>query len=146
MDREEAEQALKALRTTQGRLAERAHWSWQRHAAFGAVMGALVASYALPPAGAVLGLLLCCLAMVAIVVRDRRRDGFFVNGYRGGRTRGVTALLLLAALGALAVALIGKDHGHGWAPLAAGAVLFVVATYASMAWERVYRKELGGGE
>ena len=143
LDDKDASEALRALKTVQGRFATRARWSWQRHAAFGAVMGALVASYALPLAGTVAGMLLCCIAIVAIVVRDRRRDGFFVNGYRAGRTRRVTALMLVVALGMLAAALLGKEHGWWWAPLAAGALLFVFATRASMAWERAYREDLG---
>ena len=146
MNEQEADEALRALKTVQGRHAARARWSWQRHSAFGAVMGGFVASYALPPAGRIAGLLLCFLAAVAIVVRDRRRDGFFVNGYRAGRTRWVTAFLLVVALGVLAAAMIGKSRGWGWAPIAAGSFLFVFATGASMAWERVYREELGADE
>lgn len=146
MDDQDANEALRALKTVQGRFAMRARWSWQRHAAFGAVMGGLVASYALPPAGRVAGILLCCLAMVAIAVRDRRRDGFFVNGYRAGRTRRVTAVLLLTALGTLAAGVLGKEQGWWWAPLAAGALLAVFATRASMAWERAYREDLGADQ
>lgn len=146
MDDRDANEALRALKSVQDRFAARARWSWQRHAAFGVVMGGLVASYALPPVERVGAILLCCLAMIAIAVRDRRRDGFFINGYRPGRTRRVTAVLLVVALGTFAAALLGKEQGWWWAPLAAGALLSVFATGASMAWERVYRNELGGDE
>jgi hypothetical protein len=146
LDEQDAHEALRAVKTVQGRLATRARWSWQRHAAFGLLMGGFVASYALPPVGRVIATLLCCLALVAIVVSDRRRDGFFVNGYRAGRTRWVTAVLLVVALGMLAAAMIGRSRGWEWAPIAAGSFLVVFATGASMAWERVYREELGGDE
>jgi hypothetical protein len=146
LDDKDASEALRALRSVQGRFAARARWSWQRHAAFGVVMGGLVASYALPPVERVGAIFLCCLAVIVIALRDRRRDGFFVNGYRRGRTRRVTAVLLVVALGTLAAALLGKEQGWWWAPLAAGVLLSVFATAASMAWERVYRNELGGDE
>lgn len=144
MDAREAAEALKAVTAVEHRLAARAHWPWARHAAFGAVLGALVASYALPLPLNMGVVALCCAAVGGIVAWDRRRDGFFVNGYRAGRTRRVTVFVLGAALIALAAGILGREFGWGWAPLAAGAILFVVATLASMAWERIYRAELEG--
>jgi len=137
-------EALRAVRAVQGKMAARAHWSWPRHLAFGAVFGALVASYALPMAGTIVVLALCLVAAAAIVARDRRRDGFFVNGYRAGRTRKVAAALLATFVLVFAAAIAGRERGLNWAPLAAGFVLFVVATLGSKAWERAYRAELEG--
>lgn len=144
MDAKEAAEALRGMKQVEARLAARAHWSWPRHAAFGALMGILVAGYALPLPLNMAVVALCCAGVAAIVAWDRRRDGFFVSGYRPGRTRWVTALLLVCALAALAAAIFGRESGLAWAPLAAGAALFVVATLASVMWERVYRAELEG--
>lgn len=142
MDRDEARDALHALGAVKGQLAQRAHWSWRRHAAFGAVMGSLVASYALPPAGSMIVLALCLVSLGLIVALDRRRDGFFVNGYRKGRTRRITGLLLVVLFAALAGAVYGRERGWPWLPIVAGIATFAVATGASKAWERAYRAEL----
>lgn len=146
MDEQEAANALQAMRVTRSRMARRAQWSLGRHAAFGAVMGALVASYALPGGWPMLGVAGCVLASWAIVAGDRRRDGFFVNGYRRGRTRGLTFALLALALAALAAAIALRAKGLAWAPLVIGGALTVLGTAASVVWERVYRRELEGAD
>ncbi|MDT8759508.1 hypothetical protein MZO42_12450 [Sphingomonas psychrotolerans] len=146
MDEQEAANALQAMRATRGRMAMRAHWSLGRHAAFGAVMGALVASYALPGGWPMLGVAGCALASWAIVAGDRRRDGFFVNGYRRGRTRVLSLALLAMMLVALAAAIALREKGLAWAPLAIGVGLAILGTMASIGWERVYRRELEGAD
>ena len=143
MDDGEADEALAAIRVVRTRMAGRARWSLARHAAFGVAMGGLVASYALPFPWTFGGLALCLLLTAAIAWRDRRRDGFFINGYRVGRTRGIAIDLALITMAALLVAATLKERWR-WAPLAAGLVVFAVATLGSIAWERAYRRELQG--
>lgn len=145
MDAGEAARALAAVAETRSRFAQRAHWSLPRHLAVGLLMGLLVASYALPEAGtmAVLGLVI--LLVLLVIARDRARDGFFVNGYRKGRTRTIALLLAGASILALGAALAGKHlYGMGWAPIAAGAIMVAAGTWASIAWERAYRADLAG--
>ena len=142
-DADEAARALAALSETRRRMAQRAHWSLPRHMATGALVGALVASYALPPK-AQLGAMAVVLILLGLLVqRDRKRDGFFVNGYRRGRTRRVAFLLLGIATIGLVAGAVGKiGYDLDWAPIVCGGVVFVLGTLASIAWERAYRADL----
>lgn len=134
---------LAQMQAARGEVARRARWSIARHAAFGVVMGGLVASYALPGGWTLVGLGACLTGTALIAAWDRRRDGFFVNGYRAGRTRLLALLLCLVALATLGLAVALRTRfGIAWAPLALGALLALLGTGASIAWERLYRGEL----
>lgn len=143
MNDHDADDALATIKTVRGRMAGRARWSSARHAAFGAAMGGMVASYGLPLPYPFGGLVLCLLLVALIAWTDRRRDGFFINGYHAGRTRGIAVGLALFTMAALLAAMALKDR-WSWSPLVAGAVVLVIATLSSVAWERAYRRELEG--
>jgi hypothetical protein len=144
-DMEDPADALEALQIARRRMAGRARWSFGRHLAVGLVMGVLVASYALPGALQMFGLAVCLIAVGVIIARDRRRDGFFVNGYRTGRTRPFTFLLLGCVLAIVALAVAARIAlGWAWAPLAAGLAIVPLVTWGSLHWERIYRRELEG--
>jgi len=135
--------ALRAVRLTREQLAFQARWSFARHASVGVLLGVMIASFALPDGWPIAVVAACLVATVLIVRRDRQRDGFFVSGYRPGRTLPVTIALLVISFGALLAAIVLKaDKGVIWAPIAIGLVLAVLATAASILWERVYRQEL----
>lgn len=145
MDEAEAARSLEMMRAKRGALAERAKWSSARHAAVGLLLGGLIAGYALPGPWPVIVAGACMAGTAMVVARDRRRDGFFVSGYRPGRTRWVTFVMLLVGLAALVGAIALKTrYGLAWAPLAIGSGMAVFATITSIVWERVYRRELGG--
>lgn len=145
MDEQEALRALAAVQATRRQMRERAQWSFARHAAFGLVMGGLVASYVLPRGWPVLGVAMCLVATLAIVARDRRRDGFFVNGYRAGRTQILALGLCLVALAGLVLAVVLRTRfGLFWAPLPIGFGVAMLCTIGSIGWERLYRDELAG--
>ena len=140
----EARAALDGIDDAQRALALKATYCapW-RHAAFGAIMAALVlgqgfgAMAMLPIFGAAM------LAVVLLVADDRRRYGLFVNGYRKGATLPVT----LALLGALLAAMFGEIHAReAGLSLATkfgiAGIAFLVAVAASVVWSRVYRREL----
>jgi hypothetical protein len=145
MDEAEAARSLEMMRARRGALAERAKWSLARHAAVGLLLGGLIAGYALPGPWPVIVSGACMAGTAMVVARDRRRDGFFVSGYRPGRTRWVTFVMLLVALGALVGAVVLKTrYGLTWAPAAIGSGIAVFATIISMVWEHVYRRGLDG--
>lgn len=147
MDQLEAARSLEMMRTARGALAERAKWSFARHAAVGLLLGGLIAGYALPGPWPVILAAACMAATAIIVARDRRRDGFFVSGYRSGSTRWVTFAMLLVGVAALAGAIVlKKRYGLTWAPIAIGSGVAVLATIGSIIWERVYRRELHGAQ
>ena len=145
MDQVEAARSLEMMRTARGALAERAKWSFARHAAVGLLLGGLIAGYALPGPWPVIVAAACMAGTTMVVARDRRRDGFFVSGYRSGRTRWVTFAMLLVGMAALVGAIVlKKRYDLTWAPVAIGGGIVVFATISSIVWERVYRRELDG--
>lgn len=145
MDEAEAARALAAMGSTRDALAQRARWSLGRHAAVGLVMAAMIISYALPAPWPIFAAAACMAVVAIIVIRDRRRDGFFVSGYRPGRTRWLTSAMVIAAWAALSAAIVLKTRfGLAWAPVVIGLATGLVVTLGSIAWERVYRQELQG--
>jgi len=140
----DATEALAAMRASQARLAAAADCPPARHLAFGAVMGGLVATTALPTAYSLIaeaGLLIC----IAMIVRwDRRRTGMFINGYRAGRTRPITFAMLAVFLALYFAGFwLSRDRGMHWAPLAIGVVTAGLGYHASVFWQRIFRRELG---
>jgi hypothetical protein len=140
----EARAALDHIGATRAQIAAVGLCPPWRHAAFGAVMSLLILGLGFP-----LGVQVACLClamglMVVIVVHDRRRYGMFINGYRRGATRPVTAALLVAMLALIVVQIRLREQAvETWVPVAVAGVAFVVAVAGSVWWSRVFRRELG---
>lgn len=142
----EAAEALAAMQASRARLAAAAECPPQRHLAFAAVMGGLIATPALPTPFPLLAEGVLLLAIALIVRWDRRRTGMFINGYRAGRTRPLTFLLLATMLVLYIAGLwLLRERGLYWAPLAAGVIGAIVGYWTSVVWMRVYRDEMGLG-
>lgn len=143
MNNLDAAAALASMEQTEARLADRAHWSFRRHAMFGLVEGLLIAGLAQPMA---IGGSMAAGAMallVACIMGDRRRDGMFVSGLQGRSTRPLMIALFLFLAAAL-VAALSIRNGKTVEPLgfALGGLVMVVCTWASLKWEKLYRAEL----
>ena len=147
MDRNEAAAALAGVDGAQERLARQiGNCPPWRHAAFGLVMAILVGSPSLEMPLQMYGLPVALLLIVAILVYDRRRFGVFINGYR----RGATLPLTLVLAGLMAVLLVASIHAREaglspWTKAGIAALAFGFATAVSVAWQRVYLRELRGG-
>ena len=142
-DTESARNALEETRRLRAEVADKAACPPIMHAAFGLLMGALVASQALPVPSAMAVLAICMAGVAWMVQWQRKRMGFFVNGYRRGRTRRVALGLLAFCEAVLVVSLWLKYGRHiGWAPLAGGALVFPVAILGSYVWQAAYRADL----
>jgi hypothetical protein len=141
---EQARLALMAKGAAEQDLARLAACPPWRHAAFAAIMAALVATPAAPLSLRFVVLALIFVAIVLIVQSDRRRLGVFVNGYRRGKTRLVTfpilALILLLYAASCHFAL---DRGQPMVSLALAAASFVIGYIGSTIWQRVFVRELG---
>jgi hypothetical protein len=140
----EAADALAAMQASRARLAAAADCPPQRHLIFGLLMGGLVATPALPTTYTLIAEA-CILVGVALVVRwDRRRTGMFINGYRAGKTHPVTLSLLVAflALYALSIWLSFEQH-MPWGSVGCGLATAAVGYFASIQWQRVFRREMG---
>ena len=140
---DQAMAALEATREAERQLAAAVACPPWRHALFGAIMGALVATPALPLALRFGALVLILIAIAMIVQADRRRMGMFVNGYRRGRTLFVAIPLLAATLVLYLFSARAGAAGDLLTPLWLGLAAFVVAVVGSVAWQRVFVRELG---
>ena len=138
-----ARAALDAANQARQQLAGQAHWSWPRHALVGLQLGGLVASPAFGLFGIVVAIILVLITTPLIVWFDRRRDGFFVNGYKSGPTRRVAYLMAASGIGLLIGGLALRDR-FDWpaAPLVCGVIALLVGTFGSRWWEQVYRRDL----
>jgi hypothetical protein len=140
----EAAEALAAMRASQARLALAANCPPQRHFAFAVLLGGLVATPALRPFYALLAEGVLLIGIAVLVRWDRRRTGMFINGYRAGRTRPLTFLLLAVVLALYAAGFwLSRGRGLWWGPLATGAVAAAIAFQASVVWKRIFRREMG---
>jgi uncharacterized protein YbjT (DUF2867 family) len=139
----DAEAALAAMRDSRERLAAAANCPPIRHLVFAVILGGLVASQAAAPllTIAIEAVLVACIGLVALW--DRRRTGMFINGYRAGRTRVVTAGLLVFTLAMLVAGKwLKSEDGYAWAPIWCGLGTAVVAYFASRLWQKIYLREL----
>ena len=138
-----ARAALDAANQARQQLAGQAHWSWPRHALVGLQLGGMVASPAFGMFGIVVAIILVLFTTPLIVWFDRRRDGFFVNGYKSGPTRRVAYLIAASGIGLMIGGLVLRDR-FDWpaAPLVCGVIALLVGTFGSRWWEQVYRRDL----
>jgi hypothetical protein len=106
-------------------------------------MGGLVAAQGAPdPLNFGLDALLL-IGVALVIMWDRRRTGMFINGYRAGPTRPVTFALLAFTLATMGLCdWLMFFRGVAWAPFVGGAVVAVVAYFASSIWQRIYLRDL----
>jgi hypothetical protein len=143
METWDAASALEAKKHAEAQMARAATCPPWRHAAFGLLMGGLIATpaFAMPIRTSILVLILCCIPL--IIQSDRKRMGMFINGYRRGKTRIVAMGILIAELALYTVAVIrGLDHHDQVTPLVLGAVGVVIGILGSMLWQRVFVSEM----
>jgi hypothetical protein len=144
MENFEAASALDAKRQAEIQMARAATCPPWRHAVFGLLMGALVASPAFDtvPRFAILIAILACIPL--IIHSDRKRTGMLINGYRRGKTRLVVAGILIVELGLYFVSLTrGLDHHDRLTPLLLGVVAVLIGIAGSLLWQRVFVREMG---
>lgn len=144
METSEAMSALEAKRQAEAQMARAANCPPWRHAMFGLLMGALVASVAFdtPIRFAIMAAILVSIPL--IIHSDRKRMGMFIYGYRRGKTRYVIAgyLALWIPLYGFAVHY-GLDLHNRVVPLVLGVVAGMIGVVASMMWQRVFVREMG---
>ena len=140
---EEARAALDAKGAAERRLAAAADCPPWRHALFGLVMGALVATPTLALPLRLVALALILFGIAGIVAWDRRRMGMFVNGYRRGKTLIVSFALLAIVLALYLFSARAGLAGDRLTPLLLGVVAFIISVVGSVIWQRVFVRELG---
>ncbi|MBU0825744.1 MAG: hypothetical protein KKA44_05410 [Alphaproteobacteria bacterium] len=147
MDPIEAQAALDSMNAAQREFAASGpKYPLWRHAAFAAVMAAVVLSQGFGPPLQILLFVFAMAAVAWLVVDDRRRYGVFVSGYRKGRTLPLTLALVALLLGTMGAEIYARVNDLSLAVklgIAGGA--FVVALAASLLWTRIYDRELQDG-
>ena len=140
---DEATAALAAMQESRERLAAAANCPPARHLAFAGLMGGLVAAQGAPePLNFACDALLL-IGVALVIMWDRRRTGMFINGYRAGPTRPVTFGLLAFTLATMGLCdWLMFFRGVAWAPFVGGAVVALVAYFASSIWQRIYLRDL----
>ena len=144
MDRNEAMSALGAIDGAQAALARAANCPPWRHAAFGGTMATIMLAGGIEPPLS-FALLAAAFASIAlIVVSDRRRMGMFINGYRKGATRPLTFVMLGTMLVIAWAEFHAREAGLSIGTrLALAALAGLIATAMSVAWQRIFRREMG---
>lgn len=143
-DHTEASAALAAMQAAKARLATAADCPPERHFAFAAVMGALVANPIVPLPWRFVVLPFCLLAIALIVRWDRRRTGMFVNGYRRAATRIITFAMLAAVLACMAGSTVfALDRHDPWSAAVCAIIATSVSYVGSLLWQRRFRREMG---
>lgn len=141
----EAREALAQIQASRAQLARIAHCPPSRHLAFAALEAAIVVSPAAAPYQ-LLALVPVLVGLALILRWDRQRLGMFINGYRRGRTRRVIAAflpVLLALYGASVYFVVARREI--WPSLLLGLVMFGIATWMTVIWQRVFVRELEAG-
>ena len=135
--------ALEEALAARAHVAARADCPAYMHVLAGLLLATMVAIQALPTALNIAALAGCLCAIAAMVAYRRKRYGFFVNGYRRGRTLWVALALLVFVEMVLFGGIWLKESWHvAWAPLAGGALVFPVAVFASYRWQAAYKADL----
>ena len=145
-DRAAAEAELAALQSQRAALAERAVQPWWYDALLGLLLFGFVSSYALRNTWVTLAALVVFLVCIrGLVEVYQRRTGFWVHGFREGRTWRAVSVWIAFALVVLLAGFAADDHWGG-AMVVAGAVLGVGVGVALISrwWTRIYVAELRG--
>jgi cobalamin synthase len=141
--KEEALQALAAKGEVEQNLASLADCPPSRHAAFAAIVAALVVTPTLPLPMRFVALALIFAGIFLVVQWDKRRLGVFINGYRRGKTRMIAFPLVAIILGLyFASYYFSMSQKEPGISIALAAVAFLIAYLGSLLWQRVFVSEL----
>lgn len=144
IDQDAATAQLAALRADREAVAARAMQPWWYDVSLGVLVFLLLAQFSLHNrVVSAVAPLVVIAGCVALVVAYRRITGFFVSGYRGGRTRRAIWVWLGAAAVAFAVGFaLEEGAGLRGAMVVTGAVLGVCMALVSRWWTHLYIAEL----
>jgi hypothetical protein len=139
---QDARASIEDVQLVRRELADRADCSLAWRITTAALIGTMFAAQA---ARGVIALALTVGSFAAIVVMAaiaRKRMGFFINGYRKGRTRSV-AIALLFIFEAIFLTGIWVKIALNvvWAPIVGGAIIVPIVLFAMSRWHDAYRSE-----
>jgi hypothetical protein len=139
----DAAAALASVQLARASIAARAGTPWWYPPSYGAGVGGLVATLALPASRQPLGMMASIAWLLLVYWVWSRQSGMRVYGFRGGRTRTIAVGLGVAIVSAVLMAVALRErYPDGRAAMVGGVVLAVIAARASVAWDRAWRAEL----
>lgn len=144
MENDEAAAQLDLLRADRAAMADRAMQPWWYDVALGLLVFGMLAQYSLhSDLLSLVSSLVFVAALAALTSWYRRRTGFWVGGFRAGRTRrAIAAWLALYVVVLLAAVWLENVRHVGGAMVVAGAVLGLATVVTSRWWTRIYIAEL----
>jgi hypothetical protein len=143
---EEALLALAAKGQVERNLASLSLCPPLRHAAFAATVAALVTLPVVPLPFRLAAIPFVFMSIFLIVRWDKRRLGVFIKGYRRGKTRIITFLMLVLVLGSSSASdYFLSSHEIPAVSLALAAITFLIGYLGSLLWQRVFVSELDAG-
>ncbi|GEC60451.1 hypothetical protein GOX01_07820 [Gluconobacter oxydans] len=137
--RDDARVQLEALGAFREKLGDELVCPWWNAPVMGGLLALLTFSMSLDPPFIFLleGL---CIALIGIFYAlARRRMGYFVNGYRRGRTRKVAIGMMLAVYAMMA---LSGASVRGWLPWLATLGSFAIGYGAALLWQRAWRADM----
>ncbi|QEH95914.1 hypothetical protein FXF46_06190 [Gluconobacter thailandicus] len=143
MGREDARAHLAALETFQGKMIEELTCPLWYAPVIGGLFAMLTYAMSLerPFMFALEGE--CFAITAALYAVARRRLGYFVNGYRRGRTRKIAFGLLMFLYCMMGLSGAGAWIWHlGWLPTVAAAASFLAGCWGSVLWQRAWRADM----
>lgn len=141
--RDDARVQLEALGAFREKLAVELVCPWWNAPVMGGLLALLTFAMSLdPPFIFVLEGL--CIALIGIFYAlARRRMGYFVNGYRRGRTRKIAIGMMLAVYAMMALSGAGARVWHlAWLPWLATLGSFAIGYGAGLLWQRAWRADM----
>lgn len=135
--------ALALARSTRAGLADRTLIPAWYAPLYGLGCGTMIAAHALPRPYGWLGFVAALGAILLMYRYWANTAGVSVNGFRAGRTLPLTIVFTVVVFTLGGGAIVARyEHGLVWAPLAAGAIIAVVAAAASHRWDRLWIAEM----
>lgn len=141
--REEARESLHDAHETMAAPARRIEKGpWWFEPAWLAIIAGLVLAMALPPLYKTLLIIGLAAALGGLMAAYRKRHGMWVSGYRSGKTRTISVILVVVLAGIMFGAWFAHDHLDIWWVVPAGAAAGVVISFVfGRLWMWAYRVE-----
>ena len=139
----EARAALDAKGAAERQMAAAADVPPWRHAAVGLLMVALVGAPAVAMPSRLIVPALAFFLIMALVQSDKRRTGMFINGYRRGRTLGLTLGLVAVNMALMIASLRAGLAGRMDLVAVLALVSFALTWAGSVLWQRIFVREMG---
>ena len=138
--RDDARAQLEALDAFRSRLPKELACPWWNAPVMGGLLALLTFAMSLDPPFVFLLEGLCVALMGIFFAIARRRMGYFVNGYRRGRTRKIAIGMILAVYAMMALSGAGERVFHlTWLPWIATLGSFAIGYGVALLWRRVWQ-------